>query len=112
MVCQILNHHLDSVKLPYSIKYKVQTNIADVEVANNNLGISQVNVIDMQLNEVKLFKSISPSQMAEHQMRDTQLLLVYEHVANNCNSKLSKIHCIRSKPIQRLLLQFDHLSLI
>ena len=27
MVCQILNHHLDSTKLPYGVKYEVQTNI-------------------------------------------------------------------------------------
>ena len=33
MVCQVLNHHLDSTKLLYSVKYEVQTNIADVEVA-------------------------------------------------------------------------------
>ena len=104
MVCQILNHHLDLVKLPYSVKYKVQTNITDVEVTNQNSGLSQVNVIHVQLNEVKLFKSIPPSQMAGHQKKDTQLSLVYEHVANNCKPKLSKIHCVRSKPIWRLLL--------
>ena len=99
MVCQILDHHLDSVKLPYPGKYEVQTNIAEVEVANQNSGLGPVNVIDMQLNEVKLFKSISPSQMAEHQKRDTQLSLIYEHVANNHKPKLSEIHHIRSKPI-------------
>ena len=111
MVCQILNYHLDSVKLPYSIKYEVQTNITDVEVANHNSGLGQV-VSYVQLNEVKLFKSISPSQMAEHQKRDTQLSLVYEHVVNNRKPKVSEIHCIRLKPIRRLLLQFNHLSLI
>ena len=30
MVRQTLNHHLDLVKLPYAVKYEVQTNIADV----------------------------------------------------------------------------------
>ena len=48
MACQIFNHHLDSVKLPYSIKYEVQTNIADVEVANHSVGLGQVSVIDVQ----------------------------------------------------------------
>ena len=112
MVCQILNHHLNSVKLPYSVKYEAQTNITDVEVANQSSGLSQINVIDVQLNEVKLFESISPSQVAEHQKRDTQLSLVYEHVANNSQPKLTEIHHVRSKPIQRLLLQFNCLSLI
>ena len=50
--------------------------------------------------------------MAENQKRDTQLSYVYECVAGNSKPKLSAIHCIRSKPICRLLLQFDHLSLI
>ena len=29
MVCQILNHHLSSTKLPYNIKLEVQTNIME-----------------------------------------------------------------------------------
>ena len=99
MVCQVLNHHLDSTKLPY-IKYEEQTNIIDIEVANISLGLNQVNLIDLQLNEVKLFDSISPSQMAEYQKRDTQLSLVYEYVAGNRKPKLSEIHCVRSKPIR------------
>ena len=95
MVCQILDHHLDSVKLPYVVKYEVQTNIADVEMANTSLGLSSNNIIDVQLNKVKLFDSISPSQMAEYQKRDIQLSLIYEHVASNSKPKLSEIHRIR-----------------
>ena len=59
-------------------------------------------LIDIQLDEVKLFNSISPSQMAENQNRDTQLSLVCEYVANNCKHKLSKIHHVRSKPIREV----------
>ena len=40
MVCQILNHHLDSTKLPYNIKLQVQNNTAEVNVANQSLGFS------------------------------------------------------------------------
>ena len=112
MACQILNHHLDSTKLPYNIKYEVQTNITEVEVANIYLDLNQANLIDIQFNEVKLFNSISPSQMAEYQERDTQLSHVYEYVASNHKPKLSEIHCVRSKPFRQLLLHYDHLSLI
>ena len=112
MVCQILNHHLDSTKLPYNIKFEVQTNITNTKVANVSSGFGGVNLIGIQLNEVKLFNSISPSQMAEYQKRDTQLSLVYEYVANNHKPKLSEIHHVRSKPIRWLLLQYDQLSLI
>ena len=34
MVCQILNHHLNSTKLPYHVKHEVQTNISEVDEAN------------------------------------------------------------------------------
>ena len=90
----------------------MQNNITDVEMANALVSLSQISFIDVQLNEVKLFNSISPSQMAEYQKRDTQLSIVYEYVANNYKPKLSKIHCVRSKPIRHLLLQYGHLSLI
>ena len=50
--------------------------------------------------------------MAEYQNRDIQLSLIYECIANNSKPKLSEIHHVRSKPIHRLLLQFDHLSII
>ena len=101
MVCQIINHHLNSVKLPYTVKFEVQTNIAYVDMANTSIGLNSGHIIDMQLNEVKLFDTITPSQMPECQKRDTQLSLVYDHVANNSKPKLSEIHRVRSKPIHR-----------
>ena len=112
MVCQLLDHHLDSTKLPYNVKCEVQTNISDTEVVNVSLGFSKVNIIDIHLSEMKLFDSISPSQMAENQKRDTQLSLIYEYVASNHKPKLSEINHGRSKPIRQLLLQCNWLSLL
>ena len=66
----------------------------------HQLALNQSNIVDIQLNEVKLFYSITPSQMAEYQKKCTQLSVIYEHVANNSKPKLSEIHCIRSKPIR------------
>ena len=83
-----------------------------MELANDSIGLVEPSLIEVQLNEVKLFDSISPSQMAESQKRDTQLSLVYEYVASGHKPRLMEIHHIRSKPIQHLLLQFDWLSLI
>ena len=112
MVCQILDHHLGSTKMPYNIKHEVQNNIAEVDVANQSLGLSNLNIINVQLREVKLFVTIMPKQMGEYQKRDTQLAYVYECVANNSKPKLTVVHRIRSKPVQRLFLQYDRLSLI
>ena len=50
--------------------------------------------------------------MVELQKKDLQLSLVYDKVFNNKKPKLSEIHRIQSKPIRRLLLQFNRLSLI
>ena len=112
MVCQVLNHHLSSTKLLYDIKLEVQTNIMDMEMANDSIGYAKPNFIKTQFNKIKLFDSISPSQMAESQKRDTQLYLVYEYVASGHKPRLTEIHRIRSKPIWCLLLQFDCLFLI
>ena len=112
MVCQVLNHHLDSIKLPYHVKHEIQTNIRDVEVANSSIHLPSTNVINAQLREVKLFNSIMPEQMAEYQKKDLQLSLVYDKVSKNLKPKLSEIHRIQLKPIHRLLLQFNRLSLI
>ena len=112
MVCQILDYHLDSSKIPCHIKHEVQVSTVDVSEANSSIGIKSPNVVDMQLNQVKLFHSIPPSKMAELQKRCNQLSVIYEYVANNEKPKLSVIYRIRSKPIRHLLLQFDRLSLI
>ena len=53
-----------------------------------------------------------PEQMAEYQNKDLQLSLVHDRVSKNLKPKLSEIHRIQSKPIRRLLLQFNRLSLI
>ena len=81
-------------------------------MANQSIGLSNPNIINVQLCEVKLFDTITPKQMAEYQKRDTQLAYVYECVANNSKPKLTAIHRIRLKPVHRLLLQYDRLSLI
>ena len=112
VVCQILDYHLDSRKIPRNIKHEVQVSTAEVNEANLSIGVKSPNIVDAQLNEVKLFQSIPPSKMAELQKKCNQLSVVYEYVARNQKPKLSVIQRIRSKPIRRLLLQFDRLSLI
>ena len=112
VVCQILDYHLDSRKIPCNIKHEVQVSTAEVNEANLSIGIKSPNIVDAQLNEVKLFQSIPPSKMAELQKKCNQLSVIYEYVASNQKPKLSVIQRIRSKPIRHLLLQFDRLSLI
>ena len=112
MVCQIIDHHLESTKLPYHLRYEAQTNVTEVDVANRSLGCSSSDLINAQLHEVKLFDTMLPKQLTDYQKRDPQLAHIYECVANQSKPKLSAIHRVRSKPVCRLLLQYDRLSLI
>ena len=112
MVCQILDHHLSSTKLPYYVKHEVQNNIMEVDKANKLEGLKSTDIIKVQLREVKIFDSITPEQMAEFQKKDPQLSLVYDKVLSKTKPRLSEIHHIRSSPTRRLLLQYDCLSLI
>ena len=112
MVCQIIDHHLESTKLPYHLHYEAQTNVTEVNVANRSLGFFNSDLINVQLHEVKLFDTILPKQLADYQKRDPQLAHIYECVVNQSKPKLSAIHHVRSKPVRRLLLQYDQLSLI
>ena len=112
MVCQILDHHLDSMKIPFSVKYEVQSNTVDVETTNVLVGLKLVSVINSQFAGVKLFGTILPKQMAKYQKKVNQLSVIYEFAASNRKPKLSEIHRIRSNPIRHLLLQYDCLSLI
>ena len=106
MVFQILDHHLDSSKLPFHVKHEVQTNIADVDWANQSEALKPINIIDMQLREVKIFNSIMPKQMMEYQKKDSQLSQVYECVSSNSKPNCQK-YTILGQSICRLLLQFD-----
>ena len=91
MVFQILDHHLGSTKIPYQVKYEVQSNVIDMEVANISVGLKLASVIDSQLSGVKLFDTILPKQMAEYQKKDNQLSVIYEFVASNHKPSCQKL---------------------
>ena len=52
---------------------------------------SKTNLIQVQLNELKLFPSIPISKMGEEQWKDSLLTLLYELVEKNSKPKLSQI---------------------
>ena len=106
MVCQILDYHLGSSKIPCQIKHEVQVNTTDVSEANSSIGIKIPNVVDAQLNQVKLFHSIPPSQMAEWQKSCEQLSVIYECVANGKN-----LNCQRYTELGQSLLDVYYCSL-
>ena len=109
MVCQSINHLTNSMKIPSHVKYKIQNNEMETSEVNEIIfgKNSETNLIQVQLNEVKLFSSIPISKMGEEQWKDPLLTLLYELVQKNSKPKLPQIHRIQSKLIHKMLLQFD-----
>ena len=98
MVCQIIDHHLKSTKLPYHLRYEAQTNVAEVDVANRSLGFSSSDLINVQLREVKLFDTILPKQLAEYQTKRSPNWCMFMNVSQiTSKPKLSAIYHVKSK---------------
>ena len=97
------------MKISFHVKYEIQNNEMETSEVNEIIfgKNSETNLIQVQLNELKLFSSIPISKMGEEQWKDPLLTLLYELVQKNSKPKLSQIHQIRSKLIHRMLLQFD-----
>ena len=96
MVCQSINHLTNSMKIPSNMKYKIQNNEMETSEVNEIIfgENSETNLIQVQLNELKLFPSIPISKMGEEQWKDPLLTLLYELVQRNLKPKLSQIHQI------------------
>ena len=94
MVCQSINHLTNSMKIPFHVKYEIQNNEMETSEVNEIIfgKNSETNLIQVQLNELKLFPSIPISKMGEEQWKDPLLTLLYELVQRNSKPKLSQIH--------------------
>ena len=62
------------------------------------------------LNSVSVLNQVTPEDMAEEQKRDSILGLVCPYVTAGEKLKLSAIAKIKSKAVQKYLLQFDRLT--
>ena len=114
MVCQSINHFTNSMKIPFNMEYEIQNNEMGTSEVNKIIfgKSSDTNLIEVQLNELKLFPSIPIPKMGEEQWRDSLLTLLCELVQKNSKPKLSQINQIQSKLIHKMLLQFDQFLLI
>ena len=94
MVCQSINHLTNSMKILFHVKYEIQNNEMETSEVNEIIfgKNSETNLIQVQLNELKLFSSIPISKMGEEQWKDPLLTLLYELVQKNSKPKLSQIH--------------------
>ena len=82
------------MKIPFNVKYEIQNNEMETSEVNKIIfeENSKTNLIQVQLNKLKLFPSIPISKMGEEQWKDSLLTLLYELVEKNSKPKLSQIH--------------------
>ena len=94
MVCQSINYLTNSMKIPFHVKYEIQNNEMETSEVNEIIfgKNSKTNLIQAQLNKLKLFYSIPISKMGEEQWKDPLLTLLCELVQKNLKPKLSQIH--------------------
>ena len=106
-VCEAVDLCLNSTKIPKDLKQGVQDVscvIMEEEDMNEDKIVSSVNA-------VSTFEHVTPKQMSEEQQKDPTLELVYQLVTAGEKPKRSAIAKIKSKTVQKYLLQFDRLTL-
>ena len=106
-VCEAVDLCLNSTKIPEDLKQGVQ----DVSCAIMEEEDMNEDKIICSLNAVSTFEHITPKQMAEEQQKDPTLELVYQLVTAGEKPKTLAIAKIKSKAVQKYLLQFDRLTL-
>ena len=107
MVCEAVDLCLNSTKIPKDLKQGVQ----DVSCAIMEEEDMNEDKIICSLNAVSTFEHVTPKQMSEEQQKDPTLELVYQLVTAGEKPKTSAIAKIKSKAVQKYLLQFDRLTL-
>ena len=97
--CEVLN----STKIPKDLKQGVQ----DVSCAIMEEEDMNENEIVSSVNAVSTFEHVTPKQMSEEQQKDPTLKLVYQLVTAGEKPKTLTIAKIKSKAVQKYLLQFN-----
>ena len=106
-VCEAVDLCLNSTKIPKDLKQQVQ----DISCAIMEEEDINEDEIVSGINAVSTFEHVTPEQMAEEQQKDPTLELVYQLVTAGGKPKTLPIAKIKSKAVQKYLLQFDRLTL-
>ena len=106
-VCEAVDLCLNSAKIPEDLKQQVQ-DIGCAIIEEEDINESD---IVSEINAVSTFEHITAQQMSEEQQKDPTLELVYQLVTAGEKPKTSAIAKIKSKAVQKYLLQFDRLTL-
>ena len=108
MVCEAVGLCLNSTNIPKNLKQEAQNISCVVE---SKVEEEDKNEIVSNLNAVSIFEFVIPEQMAKEQQKDPTLELVYQLVTAGEKPKTSAIAKMKSKAVQKYLLQFDRLTM-
>ena len=97
----IIDPHLGGTWLPIDIKLEVQSVSSVLEEHQEESPIA------VCTHETSVFDKVPPATMAEEQMKDPILGVVYQYVVMSIKPKQSAITKIPSKSVRKYLLQFD-----
>ena len=106
-VCEVVDEYLNTTKVPDNLK-KVALSIS---CAIQPI-IEEENAEEIQgmLNCASVLNEVIPEDMVEEQKREPILGLVCQYVTAREKLKTSAISKIKSKAVQKYLLQFDRLT--
>ena len=105
--CEAVDLCLNSTKIPIDLKQGVQ----DISCAIMEEEDMSENEIVSNINAISTFEHVTPKQMSEEQQKDPTLELVYKLVTAGEKPKTLAIAKIKSKAVQKYLLQFDRPTL-
>ena len=108
MVCEAVDLCLNSTKIPKDLKQEAWNITCAVE---STVEEEDKNEIVSNLSVASIFKCVTPEQMAEEQPKDPTLELVYQLVTAGKNTKTLAIAKIKSKAVQKYMLQFGRLAM-
>ena len=107
LVCEVAEEYLNTTKVPDDLKKEAQSISCAIQLIMEEEDAEE---IQGMLNSVSVLNQVTPEDMAEEQKRDSILGLVCQYVTAGEKLKTSAISKIKSKAVQKYLLQFDRLT--
>ena len=103
----MVDEYLNTTKVPDDLKKEAQSISCMIQLIMEE---EDTDEIQGMLISVSVLNQVTPEDMAEEQKRDSILGLVCQYVTAREKLKTLAISKIKSKAVQKYLLQFDRLT--
>ena len=104
LVFEVVDEYLNTTKVPDDLKKEAQSISCTIQPVMEEEDAEEIKGM---FNSVSVLNQVTPEDMAEEQKRDSILGLVCQYVTAREKLKTSAISKIKSKAVQKYLLQFD-----